>query len=609
MRLSLSIRPALLLLTSGWFVFVASGFEKLAPAISPAQRVQQQFLADIARLDSVAARLETGVRAHQSGPALQAAFGQTRDAYKHIEYLTEYYYPLIAKSLNGPPVPESEMDDGIGLQQEPDGLQVMEEMLFPYSPAAQADLLKQATRLRTTLAALRRVAGFNPVADGHVFEAMRLEIFRIIALGISGFDTPITHRALPETATALASLRQPLSLYLPQLKQTNPALAAQLEQALTQAITTVRRAGSFARFDRLQFIRHDAYPLSRLLLNAQRALHIPLSADRTRLLSASAATLSEPDAFDPGFFTNTAASRPTPVRAALGRRLFYDPILSGNGQRTCATCHRPDKAFTDGETTSFAINGHGRIGRNAPTLFNAALQTAQFMDSRAVGLEDQIRDVIESETEMGGSLTRTVDQLKQHDTYLTSFTEAYPDGLTEYNIVNALASYIRSLTALDSRVDRYLRDNGQQGQPATLTADERLGFNLFMGKANCGTCHYFPLFNGSVPPGYQKTESEVIGVPATADERRADADSGRYRTTRLAMHRGAFKIPTVRHAARTAPYMHNGVYRTLEQVVAFYNKGGGNGLGFKLPNQTLSDEKLNLTAHEKRALVAFMNAL
>ena len=604
MRVSPAVRPGLWLLTGSLFLVVASGFEKPVPLLSPAKLVQQLFLTDVARLDSVAARLETAVRTHQPQPVLQAAFGQTRNAYKRVEYLTEYYYPLLAQSVNGPPVPESEMDDGVGLQQDPNGLQVMEAMLFSYNPATHADLLEQATRLRTTLADLHRVARVNPVADGHVFDAMRLEVFRIIALGISGFDTPITHRALPEAAVALASLRQPLSLYLPQLRAADPALANRLEQTVTEAISTVRRSKSFDRFDRLHFIRNHAYTLSRLLLDAQRALHIPLSTDRTRLLSASAATLSEPTAFDPGFFTNTEYSRPTPARVELGRQLFYDPMLSGNGQRTCATCHRPDRAFTDGEPTSFALNGHGRIGRNTPTLLNAALQTAQFMDSRVFGLEDQIREVIQSETEMGGSLTRTVEQLKQQAAYQTCFTEAYADGLTEYTIVNALASYIRSLTALDSRVDRYLR-----GQPVLLTVDEKQGFNLFMGKANCGTCHYFPLFNGSVPPGYQKTESEVIGVPATLDEHRVDADSGRYRTTKLAIHRGAFKIPTVRHSARTAPYMHNGVYPTLEQVVEFYNKGGGNGLGFKLPNQTLPPDKLNLTPGEKRALVAFMKAL
>jgi cytochrome c peroxidase len=142
-----------------------------------------------------------------------------------------------------------------------------------------------------------------------------------------------------------------------------------------------------------------------------------------------------------------------------------------------------------------------------------------------------------------------------------------------------------------------------------LTADEKLGFNVFMGKGKCATCHFFPLFNGTVPPVFQETESEVIGTPADRSQRRVDADPGKFVVTKNAVHRYAFKTPTVRFSAQTAPYMHNGVYRTLDEVVDFYNKGGGNGLGFGLDNQTLPFDKLTLTPAEKRGLVAFMRAL
>jgi cytochrome c peroxidase len=136
------------------------------------------------------------------------------------------------------------------------------------------------------------------------------------------------------------------------------------------------------------------------------------------------------------------------------------------------------------------------------------------------------------------------------------------------------------------------------------------GFTLFMGKAKCGTCHFMPLFNGVVPPHFSKMESEVIGVPQT---NRApftlDADEGKYRFTQSPIHRFAFKTPTLRNIALTAPYMHNGVYKTLEEVVEFYDKGGGAGLDIPLPSQTLPAEPLHLTKEEKNALIQFLHSL
>lgn len=137
--------------------------------------------------------------------------------------------------------------------------------------------------------------------------------------------------------------------------------------------------------------------------------------------------------------------------------------------------------------------------------------------------------------------------------------------------------------------------------------DEIAGFNLFTGKAKCATCHFIPLTNGTVPPSFMKSESEVLGVPDAT--KKLDADLGKFELTKAAIHRNSFKTPTVRNIELTAPYMHNGVFKTLEEVVNFYNEGGGNGLGFNLQNQTLPEDKLKLTALEKKQLIAFMKTL
>jgi cytochrome c peroxidase len=144
-----------------------------------------------------------------------------------------------------------------------------------------------------------------------------------------------------------------------------------------------------------------------------------------------------------------------------------------------------------------------------------------------------------------------------------------------------------------------------------LTKNQVDGFNLFMGKAQCGICHFMPLFNGTVPPTFADTESEVIGAPSKVEWSNAtiDSDPGRYVIFEMEQLRHAFKTPTVRNASLTAPYMHNGVYRSLEEVIKFYNKGGGAGIGIDLPNQTLPSDSLGLTETEQKKVIEFIHAL
>src|SRR5664279_5894196 len=171
-------------------------------------------------------------------------------------------------------------------------------------------------------------------------------------------------------------------------------------------------------------------------------------------------------------------------------------------------------------------------------------------------------------------------------------------------VMNAIGSYLRSLTWLNSRFDEYM-----QGNKTAMSPEEISGFNVFMGKGKCATCHFMPLFNGSFPPGFTTMETEVIGVPRAIGKKEIDPDPGRYDIVRIGFLRHAFKTPTVRNAARTAPYMHNGVFASLEQVVDFYNKGGGAGLGLTIENQTLPFDKLELTETEQKDIVSIINSL
>ena len=148
-----------------------------------------------------------------------------------------------------------------------------------------------------------------------------------------------------------------------------------------------------------------------------------------------------------------------------------------------------------------------------------------------------------------------------------------------------------------------------RGYEKQLNNSEKRGFNLFAGKAKCATCHFIPLFNGLVPPDFNETESEVLGIPGRSNKKQVDGDLGKYDFTKAVIHQHAFKIPTLRNVSLTAPYMHNGVFKTLEEVIDFYDKGGGAGIGIKLPNQTLPADKLNLSKQEKKDIISFLHTL
>lgn len=147
------------------------------------------------------------------------------------------------------------------------------------------------------------------------------------------------------------------------------------------------------------------------------------------------------------------------------------------------------------------------------------------------------------------------------------------------------------------------------GDTMVLNRQEIRGFNLFMGKARCGTCHYMPLFKGTLPPRYTQMETEVIGVPGPGEKKDIDEDMGRYGIVPASFLQHAFKTTTVRNSARSAPYMHNGVFSSLQDLINFYNNGGGAGLGLKIGNQTLAADSLHLDGTETDALIAFIKSL
>ncbi|AYA36246.1 cytochrome-c peroxidase [Hymenobacter oligotrophus] len=604
-RLTLALAALLFALVVGWSACQRPGSGPHTQA--PASQALQQYLGHIRLFDADLLQLRQAVASNQPLKQQHAAFARARLQYKKLEYLAEYYSPSLAKLLNGPALVEVAEYDQTQRQIPPEGLQVVEGFLYPqaYAAGQRQLLLDQLDMMRSTVQSLQRAASTIALTDAHLFDAARLQLFRVLTLGLAGFDTPASPGAVAEAAASLSALETALRPYA----QHRADRLLPLTQRFAAAQTYLGQHPNAANFDRLTFLTEYAHPLAREIWATQRALAINFFRE-ARPLRPDAATLFEPFAFDANCYAPTPGQAATPAQIHLGQQLFFDPVLSGNGQRNCASCHRPSQAFADGLAKSLAFDGRSTVARNAPSLLNAALQRTQFYDGRVLYLEDQAAEVINNPNELHGSLSQAAQALNQHSAYRAAFAAAYPatrhQPLGEQHIKAALAGYVRSLVRLNAPFDRYVR-----GERQALSASAKRGFNVFMGKGKCGTCHFMPLFNGTVPPAFERSENEVLGVPAQASlhPRRLDADPGRQRILGIEWQRHAFKTPTVRNVALTAPYMHNGAYRTLEEVVEFYARGGGAGLGLNVPNQTLPFDKLELTATDKRDLVAFLHAL
>jgi cytochrome c peroxidase len=555
--------------------------------------INDLFQSDIKILAQKVAQLEDLIQNNATLPQIQKQFLEAHQSYKQVETISEYYFPTVSKEINGPALYEFEEDEGKTVP--PEGFQVIEEFIFPkYDPKSKKELLKGIGILSANLKRLDYLSKTNQLTDSHIFDALRLEVFRIITLGITGFDSPIAQNSIPEALTSLESIEKYYEIYA---ENSNDAVLKTIKAGKEYLKKDVK----FNEFDRAAFILKIANPLSKDLHKTQMALNIPFVKE-TRGLRTTAQTLFEKKAFDVEAFSAFPDYETTPEKIELGKLLFNDPILSGNNSRSCASCHHSENAFTDSLEKAVSLDGKSLVKRNTPTLSNIAFQRAFFSDSRVGYLEDQAVAVIMNENEMHGSLQKSVLALKKDAKYVTKFQKAFPKKeLDEFEIKNVLASYIRSLSDYDSKFDEYMRGN------ESFSEEEEAGFNLFAGKAKCATCHFIPLTNGTVPPSFMKSESEVLGVPNK--NKKLDADLGKFELTKAEIHRHSFKTPTIRNIALTAPYMHNGVFKNLEEVVDFYNDGGGKGLGFNLPNQTLPEDKLNLTSLEKQQLIAFMRTL
>ena len=279
----------------------------------------------------------------------------------------------------------------------------------------------------------------------------------------------------------------------------------------------------------------------------------------------------------------------TDAKAALGKRLFFDKILSNDRTVSCGTCHEPERAFAD--TKALAVGVFGRVGkRHSPALINRAFGRMHFWDGRATTLEQQVVQPISDPNEMDLTVEEAVKRLTAEKSYRDEFQAVFERPVSAADLGRALATYLRTIRSGDSPYDKFAA-----GDTSALTADQQQGMQIFRGKARCTFCHAEPLFTDEA---FQNT-----GV-AWREDATSYQDDGRFVVSGAERDRGKFKTPTLREIARTAPYMHDGSLATLEDVVNFYDAGGR-------MNRNLFPllKPIGLTPTEKQQLIKFLEAL
>jgi len=529
------------------------------------------------------------------GEALEQDYVHARNSFKRMESILAFMDVNSHGKLNGPNLLKVEEEDLTDIKKiKPTGFQVMEELLFLEEEQDLKEIRRNAQKTRDRLNLLANNVDLSRQEPYHFLWLLRNAMVRIALNGITGFDSPGLTRSVEEAQIEYTQLFEYLTLFEGQF-QDKALLQAWLKEfeATQQALQ-----GDFDSFDRYGFIKEHTQVQMGLWNQtvADWQVEFPI----TMALSNDASTLFSPTTFNPDFFRTYRKLGTSASHIALGKALYNDPRLSETGSMACATCHQAELAFTDGLKKSAGQT------RNSPTLTYANLQKAFFADNRSGSLEGQIISVVNSNTEFHSDLKGLELAVREDSEYQATFDSLYQDGVTDLTIRHAIAEYIRSLAPFDSKFDRNMR-----GEEATLTSLEIEGFNLFMGKAACATCHFAPVFNGTVPSRWAESEMEHLGIPAESMTANAtiDPDPGRYNIMQTEERKHFFKTPTVRNVALTAPYMHNGVYATLEEVVDFYNRGGGWGIGIEEEYQTLPPDPLGLTNREQEALIAFMHTL
>lgn len=534
---------------------------------------------------------------------------------KTFDFWARYLEPVSYKQLNGPlPVEwETEVFEKFEKPYKREGAGLTLASLYLDEEQPEKDsllhLIMNAIKACETYRADSIISNLGDYH--HFFLCNRLFLLNLAAIYTTGFECPDPERTIHELRTMLGSAGDIYSCFNKNFPQTS--ISETYLGAFKKMLHFVNtQAANPEKFDHFSFLKDHVNPLFTMNQQFIRDYNIVSKSYVDYSLNKSATSIFTKNLYtgqnSKGIYRRVSDQKVLAEIENLGRLLFYDPILSGNNMRSCASCHKPEDYFTDATVTrSMHFDRKQELPRNTPSLINANFNHLIMQDGVHISLQDQALAVITNPAEMFCAEKEVLKKVlscpeyKQAFKNLLKYTPQEPE-INMQHISSALTLYYSKFSRAYSPFDEAMNNK------ASLTENEKKGFNVFMSKAQCATCHFVPQFNGVKPP-YVGSEFEVLGVPADKEFTRLSADRGRYEVNPATETANAFRTGSLRNIERTKPYMHNGVFTTLEEVIDFYDAGGGAGRGLPVPNQTLSSDSLHLSKEEKYYLLAFMKSL
>jgi cytochrome c peroxidase len=538
-----------------------------------------------------------------------------RFSMKSLDFWLRYLEPISYKKINGPlPVEwETEVFEKFEKPYKREGAGLTLARLYLDEDVINRDTLLrlvksslEATEVYTADSIITQLQDYN-----HFYLCNRLYLLNLAAIYTTGFECPDTKQIIPELQHMLGDILKLYQSY--NLSFPATSLPAEYISLYQDAITFVNNQSvDYTVFDHFTFIKDYVNPLFRINQQCIRQYHVFSKSMIDYSLNKTATSIFDKTLYNgqnsKGIFLRVKDSSTLAEIDHLGKLLFFDPVLSGNNSRSCASCHKPNECFTDNiNRTSLQFNRNGPLARNTPSLVNSPYNHLIMLDGKHISLQNQVVDVMTNKDEMGSDEKEILKKVLSCKEYKTAFKKLlkYTPQETEITLAHlssAITMYYGKFSQGYAPFDEAINGN------SIPDVAVREGFNLFMSKAQCGTCHFVPQFNGVKPP-YVSTEFEVLGVPEDTTFKKLSPDKGRYNINPAYETTSAFRTGTIRNAEHTAPYMHNGVFNTLNQVIDFYNDGGGTGKGLKVDNQTLSADSLHLSSIEKTKLILFIKSL
>lgn len=540
---------------------------------------------------------------------------QSRKQLKCLDIWLRYLKPEIYEKINGPlPVEyETEIIEKYETPLKITGAGLTLAELYLEEKNIEKDTL--INLIKTSINALQSYqsnATLNALETyHHFFLCNRLFLLNLAAIYTTGFECPDTSKIIPELRIMMADVRKTYQTFnnsFPSAQFTQNYL--NLYDSATAFVNS--QSPDFSSFDHFTFIKdyiNPLYKINQQLINQYNVVsmnYVDYYLNNYNYSIFSKELYKGQNT--KGIFSEVNDKSVLSQIGKIGKLLFYDPILSGNNKRSCISCHKSKQYFTDtAASASLQFNHKEFLNRNTPSLLNVVYNQLLMLDGKHISLQNQAKDVITNPIELGSSRKEVLEKVLSCPKYKKAFSDflKYTPTASEItfdHIVSAIIIYYSKFSNYYSPFDYAINENKH------IDPSVKKGFNLFMSKSQCATCHFVPQFNGVKPP-YNNSEFEVLGVPEDTAFSRLSADKGRYIVNPAEETLNAFRTATIRNTSFTKPYMHNGVFKTLIQVIDFYNAGGGKGRGLQVDNQSLSDDSLHLSDTEKNNLISFINSL